>query len=161
MSISGTAKEFLSREVVDFLEKRHTEKVDRKFQNKATTEVLKPVETFELEVKNNMSNASHELLQAINRVEDCRKQNTELDTADYLRYARLNLEEAGKDMEAAELAYKALETYHKRVEKASAVLAHELEAAMLEIFDKLEHMKNLQRNLFEKVVVLINEVRSE
>lgn len=158
-ALSRDAKEFLNKKAVDFLDMRHMQKVIGKFKDEKASEILMPAETFELEVKHKLSNAAHEILQAVNRIEDCKKQNTELDTVDYLRYARTNLEEAGKDLDAAESVFKALEIYFSRVERASDVLGKELEAAIAEIFDKLEQMKNFQRNLFEKTIVLINDIR--
>jgi vacuolar-type H+-ATPase subunit I/STV1 len=158
---ASNAKEFLNKKAVDFLDMRHIQKVIGKFKNEKAAEMLAPAETFELEVKHKLSNAAHEILQAVNRIEDCKKQNTELDTVDYLRYARTNLEEAGKDLDAAESVFKALEIYFSRVERASETLGKELEATIAEIFDKLEQMKNFQRNLFEKTVILINDIRGE
>lgn len=160
IALSAEAKEFLNKKAVDFLDMRHVQKVSNKFKNTATTEMLAPAETFELEVKHKLSNAAHEMLQAVNRINDCKRQNTELDTVDFLRYARTNLEEARKDLDAAESAFKALEIYFSRVERASDALGKELEPVIAEIFDRLEQMKNLQKNLFEKTIVLINDIRS-
>lgn len=151
------AKQFLDGHLVDFLELKHTNAVGKKLGNDAATDALKPVESFEMEVKNKMSNAAHEMLQAINRIEDSMRQNSNLDVADFLRYARTNLEEAEREITAAEHAYKALETYHKRIEKASVVMGKELENLMATLFSKLEELKSFQKTLFEKIVLLINE----
>lgn len=158
---AGHAKEFLNKSAIGFLDIRHIQKVSSKFKNEKASEMLMPAETFELEVKHKLSNAAHEILQAVNRIGDCKKQNTELDTVDYLRYARTNLEEAGKDLDAAESVFKALEIYFSRIERASEVLGKELETTIAEIFDELEQMKNFQRNLFEKTVMLINDIGGE
>jgi len=160
-ALSGNAKKFLNKSAIGFLDMRHMQKVSNKFNHEAASEMLMPAETFELEVKHKMSNAAHEILQAANRIEDCKKQNSELDTVDYLRYARTNLEEARRDLDAAESAFKALEIYFSRVERASEALGKELEPVIAEIFDELEQMKNFQYNLLEKTAVLINEARLE
>jgi vacuolar-type H+-ATPase subunit I/STV1 len=160
-ALSKDAKEFLNKQAVGFLDMRHIQKVNEKFNHASASEMLMPAETFELEVKHKMSNAAHEILQAVNRINDCKKQNSELDTVDYLRYARTNLEEAGKDLDAAKSAFKALEIYFSRIERASDILGKELEATIAEIFDELEQMKNFQKSLFEKTIMLINDIRGE
>jgi len=154
--IAGSSKEFLSEHLMDFLETTQTKDVSQKLKNEVATTSLKPVEAFELEVKDKMSNAAHEILQCIERIEDAMKQNTEMDIKNYLRYARTNLEEANRDIEAAEHAYKALEIYQRRIEKASVVLGKELEVIMTELFNKMEQLKSYQKVLMEKCSMAIN-----
>ncbi|MEM2874310.1 MAG: hypothetical protein QW063_02615 [Candidatus Nanoarchaeia archaeon] len=156
--LAGSAKVFLSTQLVDFLEMKHAKAVDKKLQHEAASQALKPAETFELEIKHKMSNAAHEILQAINRIEDCQRQNSELDTVDYLRYARVNLEEAAKELEAAEKAYKGLEKYQSRIDRASSVLSHELAPVIVELFEKLEKLWSFQKTLYEKTVLMINQI---
>jgi len=158
--LSLEIRNYISENLMSLLEMKHTEELSKKMagSNVMVSVVLQPVEAFELEVKHKLSNAVHEILQCVNRIEDSQKQNTELDVANFLRYARLNLEEAEKDIEAAYSAWKALNTYITRIEKQNPQLAS---AANNDISEKLismmEQTKNYNKELYEKILMALNE----
>ena len=65
------------------------------------------------------------------------------------------MEEAGKDIEAAETAYKSLSLYSSRLEVWSPVLAHEIRPVTDVLFEKLEQLRAFQRSLYSKVLTLL------
>lgn len=155
--LADTARDYVDDELVVFLEQMHTRKLDVKISNKKVSKALEPVEAFELEVKHKLSNAAHELIQATMRIKDSQTQNSELDVTDYLRYAKTNLEEAAKDMEAASINWNALNKYADRIDIHNVQLA----AFVKDIVEKLaEHLlktKDIHNKMYEFVLMAINE----
>jgi hypothetical protein len=158
--LSAEIRNYISENLMGFLNEKHTEELNKKMNssNAVVSVVLQPVEAFELEVKHKLSNAAHEILQCINRIEDSRKQNTELDVANFLRYARLNLEEAEKDMDAAKSAWDSLNLYISRVEKQNVQLATAVNGIAEQLINMLEQTQNYRKELYEKILMALNAI---
>src|SRR3989344_366764 len=92
--LSHSTKAYLKEHLVDFLEDKHSLRVSSKLNHSGAKKRLKPVETFEYEIKHLMSAAAHEILLALDRLKDVGKARTTADKKAVLRYARTNLEEA-------------------------------------------------------------------
>ena len=152
-------RNYVSENLMAFLDAKQTEELNKKMTGDAVVSVvLQPVEAFELEVKHKLSNAAHEIIQCINRVEDSQKQNSALDVANFLRYARLNLEEAEKDIEAANSAWSALNMYISRIEKQNAKLATAVNEISEKLINMLEQTKNYRKELYEKILLALNAI---
>ncbi len=160
-AFSAEVKAFVNDQLLDFLDAKHTADLNKKLNHPGAASILVPVETFELEIKNQLSNAAHEILQAVMRIEDSKKQNSELDVADYLRYAKTNLEEAAKDIEAANLAWTALNTYSERIEAKSVQLANSARDIVEKLANMLLQTKEFQKNLNENVLMMLNQLVAE
>ena len=158
VDLGENARSFLKQHFVEFLETKHSLKVKRKLSHKIADERLKPVEAFEVDIKDKLSNAAHEILHAIDKLHESKRARVAVEMKNFLRYAKANLDEAGKDIEAAERVYYALQTYCGRVEQNSTVLGHELRYVQDELFSKIEQLRAFQRTLLEKTTVLINQV---
>ena len=154
-----TTRVYLSTHLLDFLEASDTKQVKSRLQgHKAADKMLIPAETLELEIKHKLSAASHEVLQAIHRIEDASRQHSKLDIAVFLRYARVNLLEAQRDIGAASSAYRALSTYTKRVQKASTVVEHELRYVLEKTFGKIEQLRSFQKSLLQRCNLILTRV---
>ena len=160
-AFSAEVKAFVNDQLMDFLEAKHTEELNKRLNHPGAASILVPIETFELEVKHQLSNAAHEILQAVLRIEDSKKQNSELDVADYLRYAKANLEEAAKDIEAANLAWTAMNKYTDRIESKSAQLANSARDIVEKLANMLMQTKEFQKNLNEGVLLMLNQLAAE
>jgi|GEM_PF-6491567 len=158
LGLSENARGYLKQHFVEFLETKHFLKVKRKLQHKIADERLKPVEAFEVDIKDKLSNAAHEILHAIDKLHESKRARAAVELRNFLRYAKANLEEADKDIEAAEHSFRGLETYCARVEQNSTVLGHELRSVQDELYSKIEQLRAFQRTLLEKTTVLINSV---
>jgi predicted nucleic acid-binding Zn-ribbon protein len=158
--LSAEVRDYVSENLMPFLEEKHTEELNKKMnsRNAVISVVLQPVEAFELEVKNKLSNAAHEILQCINRIEDSQKQDTVLDVTNFLRYARLNLEEAEKDIEAANSAWNSLNMYASRIEKQDGKLATAVNGIAEQLINMLEQTKNYRKELYEKILMALNAI---
>lgn len=150
-------KDYIDGNLLEFLDMAHTAILHQKFN--VVLPILNPVETFELEVKHKLSAAAHEILQAVKRIDDSQSQNTKLDIADYLRYARVNLEEAEKDITAAHLLWNALNTYINRIEKQSPQLATTVHNEISEkLISMLEQTNNYKKEFYEKILLVLNQL---
>ena len=160
LSLSQVTKNYLRNHFVEFLETKHSQKTLKKTRHAAAEKHLKPVEAFEYEIKHRLSNAAHEVLHAITRIEESKKAKSAADLKDFLRYARTSLEEADRELDAAESLNNSLSTYEQRVSESSTVLGHEVRPIMDDLFAKTEQLRALQRALSSKISSLLGTGRT-
>lgn len=156
-ALADSTGKFLSTEFPKHLETGHIKNISKKLQHKSVSTTLMPAIAFEAEIKHKLANAGQELARAASRIGSIAGLRSGLHARYSLRFARNNLAEAGKDMDAARAAHKGLAIYQKRSGNASAILGNELSKETVALLDKIELLEKFQKPLHEKTALLIND----